>query len=98
MSIPCTFKDGTGVSVTDADAIMRALGFSSAMHAEEVIGEAERRRKARKREKAAADARKEADRQRLISEMKAAGRLTGDPAVDGPRIRSAAHLQEVHAR
>jgi len=54
MSIPCKYKDGSGVSPADADAIMRALGFASAMHAEDVIGAAEKRRKERKQAKAAA--------------------------------------------
>lgn len=49
MSIPCKYKNGAPVSVVEADMIMRALGFSSAAHAEDVIGAAERRRKDRKR-------------------------------------------------
>ncbi|WP_406234978.1 hypothetical protein [Nocardia sp. NBC_01009] len=47
MPIPCTYKDGAPVSVVEADMIMRALGFTSARAAEEIIGAGERRRAAR---------------------------------------------------
>ncbi|WP_028477941.1 hypothetical protein [Nocardia sp. CNY236] len=45
MSIPCYFADGTPMSESTADMIMRAFGWQSAHHAERVIGVAEERRR-----------------------------------------------------
>ncbi|WP_280317242.1 hypothetical protein [Nocardia wallacei] len=50
--IPCKFKNGRPVTEAEADAIMQALGFSSAVEAERIIGEGEQRRRERKRKAA----------------------------------------------